>query len=318
MPTGVWHATMSSPHSPEDQAAGLRFQDRIIPCAHSKQLAYRGFPLVMGILNVTPDSFSDGGRFATLEGARQRAQKMISEGVDLIDVGGESTRPGASFVPLEEELQRVIPVVERLARILHVPISVDTHKAEVARQSLDVGACLINDVTAFRGDSQMISVIVRAKAAVILMHMRGTPQTMQDQPRYGQLVPEISGWLSHAAQQAEVAGVERSRILIDPGLGFGKTLEHNLQLMRGLDAFVALGYPVVVGPSRKSFIGKTLDLDVEDRLAGTLACVAYAQLQGVHIVRVHDVPPAVQVIQMIRAIEESQGSEKADALGCQR
>ena len=256
----------------------------------------------MGILNVTPDSFSDGGRFLDPANAARRGIEMAEEGADLIDVGGESTRPEAARILVDEELRRVLPVIERLAAAVRIPISIDTSKAEVAARALEAGASVVNDVTALRGDPKMSSVIARARASVILMHMAGTPQTMQRHPSYRNVVTEVAGFLSHAAAQAQQAGIARSRILIDPGLGFGKTAAHNLALMRALRRFVALGFPVVVGPSRKSFIGQTLDADVDDRLPGTLACVAQAYVCGVQVVRVHDVKPTVQLLQMLDAI----------------
>lgn len=232
-----------------------------------------------------------------------RGIQMAAEGADLIDIGGESTRPGARRVPLQEELDRVVPVVARLAKAVDVPLSIDTSKAEVARQALAAGASIINDVTALRGDPLMASVVAQARASVILMHMQGTPLTMQRRPRYHDVVVEVLAFLRSAARRAEEAGIERRRILIDPGLGFGKTVTHNLQLMAALDRFTASGYPVVIGPSRKSFIAKTLNDEAGDRLAGTLACVAAAQRAGVHLVRVHDVRPAVQLIRILEAIE---------------
>ena len=257
----------------------------------------------MGILNVTPDSFSDGGRFLSPSSAVRRGIEMAEEGADLIDVGGESTRPGATRILVDEERQRVLPVIERLAKAVRVPLSIDSSNAEVAAQALEAGASVVNDVTALRGDPQMASVVARAHASVILMHMAGTPRTMQHHPRYRDVVSEVVAFLSHAAEQAQQAGIARSRILIDPGLGFGKTPAHNLQLMHALRRFTALGFPVVVGPSRKSFIGQTLDAEVDDRLSGTLACVAQAYACGVQVIRVHDVKPTVQMIRMLDAIK---------------
>ena len=258
----------------------------------------------MGVLNVTPDSFSDGGRFLDPASAVRRGLEMAEEGADLIDVGGESTRPGAARVSLDEELRRVLPVIEQLAAAVRIPISIDTSKAEVAARAFEAGAAIVNDITALRGDPQMSSVVARAHASVILMHMAGTPQTMQRSPRYRDVVAEVVAFLRQAATQARQAGIARSRILIDPGLGFGKTVSHNLELLCGLQRFTALGFPVVVGPSRKSFIGQTLNAEVDDRLPGTLACVAQAYHCGVRMVRVHDVKPAVQLIRMLDAIEK--------------
>ena len=270
--------------------------------SHPHRLAYRGRPLVMGILNVTPDSFSDGGFFADTKAAVQHGLRMADDGADVIDVGGESTRPGAQAVPVEAELSRVLPVITQLAGRLRIPISIDTSKSDVAFQALEAGASLINDVTALRGDPQMSSVAARSQAAVILMHMRGSPRTMQGTPRYHDVVEDVAGFLRKAAAAAQQAGIARSRIWLDPGLGFGKTVEHNLTLLRGLAHFVELGFPVVIGPSRKSFIGATLNADLKDRLSGTLACVAQAFQYGVQMVRVHDVKPAVHLLKMLEAI----------------
>ena len=256
----------------------------------------------MGILNVTPDSFSDGGVFAGPAAAVEHGLRMAAEGADLIDVGGESTRPGAEAVTVETELSRVIPVIAQLAGALRIPISVDTSKAEVAVQAIEAGASVINDVTALRGDPRMSAVAARSGASVILMHMRGSPRTMQRTPRYHDVVEDVAGFLREAAVRAQQAGIARSRILLDPGLGFGKTVGHNLELLRSLKRLVALGFPIVIGPSRKSFIGTTLDADLEDRLSGTLACVAQAFQCGVAVVRVHEIRPAVHLLKMLEAI----------------
>lgn len=256
----------------------------------------------MGILNVTPDSFSDGGRFATPSAALRQAERMAAEGADLIDIGGESTRPGASAVSCEEELRRVLPVIRRVSRRLSIPLSIDTAKAEVARQALDAGASLVNDVTALRGDPAMAAVVAQARVPVILMHMRGTPRTMQRRPRYHDVVREVRAALRQALRKAAQAGIAREHLLIDPGLGFCKTPAHNLALLRHLDRLAALA-PVVVGPSRKSFIGHVLDVPVQERVPGTLACVVYAAAHGATMVRVHDVKPAVQALTMWKALQ---------------
>ncbi len=266
--------------------------------------------LVMGILNVTPDSFSDGGAHATPEAAVAHGLRLVEEGADLLDIGGESSRPGARAIRATEELKRVLPVISRLARRVRVPLSIDTTKAQVAQEALAAGASMVNDISALRADPQMTKVVARSPARVILMHRRGTPQTMQRHPRYADVVGYVATFLTQAAQQAQAHGIARARILIDPGLGFGKTLTQNLQLMRALDRFVALGYPVVVGPSRKSFIGATLDAQVHERLAGTLACVAWAQQAGARMVRVHDVKPAVDLIRMLQAIEGAHATRR--------
>ena len=264
-----------------------------------------GRPLVMGVLNVTPDSFSDGGDFLDPDAATARGLQMVKEGAGVIDICGVSTRPGADVVPVDEELRRVLPVVKRLAAIVQVPLSIDTSSAEVAAQALAAGASIINDVTALRGDPRMAQVAARARATVILMHMRGSPQTMQRRPRYRHVVEEVAAFLAAAAARAQAEDIARARILLDPGLGFGKTATHNLELLRGLPRLGALGFPLVLGPSRKSFIGAILRLEAPDRLAGTLACVAHAQRYGVAMIRVHDVQPAVHLLDMLGAIEQS-------------
>ncbi len=274
----------------------------IIPCGRLR-LVYRGWPLVMGILNVTPDSFSDGGCFLDPRRAVQHGLTLSRHGADLLDVGGESTRPGAVPVAVDEELARVVPVIQRLASVVQIPIAVDTSKAAVADAALAGGASIVNDVSALRSDPGMAAVVARHRAAVILMHRRGTPSTMQRAPRYRDVVEEVARFLAEAAGRAQEAGIPRSRILIDPGLGFGKTVAHNLSLMRHLDRLISLGYPVVVGPSRKTFIGRTLQAEVHDRLAGTLACVAYAERLGAQLVRVHDVQETAHLLAMLTAIE---------------
>ena len=264
-----------------------------------------GAPIVMGILNVTPDSFSDGGRFLDPPAAVDHARHMMAAGAEVIDVGGESTRPGAEPVPADEELRRVLPVIEALAAQGPVMVSIDTSKAAVAEQALAASAAIVNDVTALRGDPRMAEVVARTGAWVVLMHMQGTPRTMQIAPYYGDVGAEVTAWLEGAATSARARGIAADRILLDPGLGFGKTAEQNLTLLRELRRLTALGYPVLVGPSRKSFIGAVLGAEVESRLAGTLACAAWAVQQGARIVRVHDVGPTVHVIRMWHAIKNA-------------
>jgi dihydropteroate synthase len=263
-------------------------------------------PLLMGILNVTPDSFSDGGRYFTPRKALARALQMQDEGADLIDVGGESTRPGARRVSASEEMRRVLPVLERVAGRLKIPVSVDTSKAKVAQAALRCGAAMINDVTALK-DPRMAQVLAGAKVPVILMHMRGTPRTMQKNPRYRRLIPEIVSELEDAISKALSAGIPRDRILIDPGLGFGKRPQDNWVLLNQLSVFKALGFPVVIGPSRKSFIGRLLDLPVEERLFGTAAAVALGVANGADIVRVHDVAAMRQVARVAHAVVRANG-----------
>ncbi len=264
---------------------------------------------VMGILNVTPDSFSDGGCFLRLDDALRRAEEMVAQGADLIDIGGESSRPGSDPVPLDEELDRVIPVVEVLAKRISVPLSVDTYKAEVARRALDAGAALVNDISAMRFDPAMKELIAERGVPVILMHMLSTPRDMQISPSYEDVIGEISTFLRERIAEAVSAGIARTQIVVDPGIGFGKRVADNAEIVRRLDAFEALGCPILLGPSRKSFIGKVLDLPAEERLEGTAAVVALSVLRGVHLIRVHDVRQMVRVVRMVEAIERG-GKEK--------
>jgi dihydropteroate synthase len=256
----------------------------------------------MGVLNVTPDSFSDGGKYESLEKAVERAHQMRKQGADLIDVGGESTRPGTEPVSLEEERRRVIPVLKRLLKELDLPISVDTYKAEIAREALDLGAHLINDISALR-EPKLASLITQYKVPLIIMHMQGTPRNMQENPHYDSLIPEIISFLKERIKKAEEAGIDPESIIIDPGIGFGKTVEHNLEIINRLEEFKVLGKPILIGTSRKSFIGKVLGLPLEERLEGTAATLAISILKGANIVRVHDVKEMVRVARMTDAIK---------------
>jgi dihydropteroate synthase len=258
-------------------------------------------PLVMGILNVTPDSFSDGNRFFTLDGAVERALELEREGADIIDIGGESTRPHAPAVGLAEELRRVVPVIEALAGRLKVPISVDTYKAEVARAACAAGAEIVNDVSGLRFDPAMAQTVAGADAGVVIMHTRGTPEEMQADTRYDDLIGEVKRYLWDSLALAREAGIRASRIAIDPGIGFGKSVQGNLELIRRLSEFQDLGCPILVGPSRKSFIGTVLGSG-KDRLFGTAAAVAVSVLNGASIVRVHDVAAMREVSVMARAL----------------
>lgn len=260
-------------------------------------------PLVMGVLNVTPDSFSDGGSYAGTVEALARARAMIAEGADLIDVGGESTRPGAEPVSEAEELARVLPVVRDLAAEGAVPISMDTRHAGVARACVEAGASVVNDIAGFR-DPAMREVAAGCGAGLVVMHMLGDdPATMQDDPRYTDVVAEVCAFLAERAAALEAVGVDPKRIAVDPGIGFGKTLEHNLALLRGLPQVAALGYPVLVGASRKRFIGHILgEDDPARRVSGSVGAAAYAVMHGADIVRVHDVAETVQALQVISAI----------------
>jgi dihydropteroate synthase len=263
----------------------------------------------MGVLNVTPDSFSDGGLFLEPQHAVEQGLRLAEAGADVIDVGGESSRPGAAAVSLEEELARTIPVIRLLAAQIKIPLSIDTAKAQVAEQALAVGASIINDVTGLESDPRMPAVAAQSQAAVVVMHMQGNPRTMQLDPQYEDVVAEVKAYLVQRALALQRQGIDRSRIIIDPGIGFGKSVEHNLQLMRGLTDFVATGYAVLLGPSRKSFLGKLFHATVDQRLAGTLACVGTAAEQGVHIVRAHDVAQVKQFLSMRALLHHTAGSD---------
>lgn len=260
---------------------------------------------LMGILNVTPDSFSDGGRYLKTEEAVARGLEMAEEGADLIDVGGESTRPGSGPVSLDEELKRVVPVVEKLAARTDRPISIDTTKSEVAKQALAAGAAVVNDVSAFRVDKEMSGVVAAARAPVVLMHMKGTPKDMQADPQYDDVMDEIAAFLAERIKFAEAGGVPRQRILLDPGLGFGKAVDHNLEIIRRLGELKSLGCPIVLGPSRKAFIGDASGAEVEDRVHGTAAAVAAAVGKGASVVRVHDVREMAQAAAVAAAIHKT-------------
>lgn len=255
----------------------------------------------MGILNVTPDSFSDGGRFFDPEVAVWHGVRMVEEGADIIDVGGESTRPGSDPISVEDERDRVISVIKGLAAELDVPISVDTRRHEVAAAALESGATVVNDVSA-GSDPEMFAVVRDAGAGMVLMHMKGDPKTMQEAPHYDDVVTEVKEFLRERLEAAVFARIEPERLCVDPGIGFGKNLEHNLLLMRNISAFLELGRPVLVGPSRKSFIGTLLDLPSDERVEGTAAAAAWLAGRGAHIVRVHDVKEVVRVVRIVDAI----------------
>jgi dihydropteroate synthase len=260
--------------------------------------------LVMGIVNVTPDSFSDGGRFAEPGAAVAHGLELVGQGADLLDVGGESTRPGSQPVPLEEELRRVVPVVSELAARAGVPISVDTSKAEVARQSLEAGAHVINDVTALLGDPDMAAVVRDFRAGVVLMHMQGTPATMQQAPTYADVVAEVTAFLQARLQAALDVGIAAEQVALDPGIGFGKTAGHNLELLDRLAELERLGRPVCLGVSRKGFLGRLLVRPTEQRLAGSLAAVCFALGRGAaQVLRVHDVAETRDAVIVYRALE---------------
>jgi dihydropteroate synthase len=263
-------------------------------------------PLVLGIVNVTPDSFSDGGRHATCEAAVAHALGLVAQGADLLDLGGESTRPGSQPVPADEELRRVLPVVEALRGRTTAPLSIDTSKAEVAAACLAAGAHVINDVTALRGDPHLAEVVRDARAGVILMHMQGTPATMQLAPHYEDVVADIDVFFQERLRAAADEGIAGPRVVLDPGIGFGKTEAHNLELLARLEAFGHLGRPVCLGVSRKGFLGRVLSRPVEGRLAGSLAAVCYAAARGAaQVVRVHDVEATRDAVTLIAAVRRA-------------
>ena len=262
------------------------------------------FPAIMGIVNVTPDSFSDGGQFFAADDALAQALTLVREGAAIVDIGGESTRPGSEQVTLDEELRRVLPVVEALSGSVGVPISVDTMKAGVARRTLAAGAALINDVSALRFDDELVDVVAETGCPVCLMHMQGMPKTMQDDPRYDDVVDEVLGFLEERMAFALARGVREEQIMVDPGIGFGKTVAHNLALLDGLDRFSALGRPVLLGASRKRFLGAILGAEPAGRAIGTVATTVMGYLAGAHVFRVHDVKPNFEALRVALAVRE--------------
>ncbi len=258
-------------------------------------------PAVMGIVNVTPDSFSDGGRYVEAEAAVEHALSLVEAGAAILDIGGESTRPGAAPVSADEERRRVLPVIERLAEATDVPISIDTSKAAVAREALAAGAVIVNDVTGCEGDPAMLNVVADGECGVCVMHMLGTPRTMQDAPRYGDVVAEVKQYLAGRRDALEAAGVPRESITLDPGIGFGKTFEHNLELLRRIGEFHELGCPLLVGHSRKRFLGEILDDPEADRTAATVGVAMHLASAGVQVLRVHDVRPVVEALKAFSA-----------------
>ncbi len=261
---------------------------------------------IMGVVNVTPDSFSDGGAYLDPEKAIDHAAALACEGADVIDIGGESTRPGSKPVSADEELARVLPVIRAVRRRTGALVSVDTTKAAVARAAVAEGADIVNDISALRFDPAMAAVIAETGTGVILSHMQGTPATMQAAPHYGDVVAEVRAFLAERAAEAEAAGIPAGRIVIDPGIGFGKTTRHNLELLDRLDALAALGRPVCVGFSRKAFIGNVLGLPPDERLEGTIAAAVLSVARGAHILRVHDVAPVTRAVRMAEAILASR------------
>jgi len=257
---------------------------------------------IMGILNVTPDSFSGDGVYHDAGRAVESARKMVEDGADIIDIGGESTRPGAEPVTIEEEIERTMPVIKKLAKIIDIPISIDTAKSEVARLALENGASIVNDITGLESDSRMTGVVAEFNAKLIVMHIKGTPRTMQNNPNYGNLIQEIKDKLKAIIEKAKKGKIKEENIIIDPGIGFGKTLEHNLEILNRLYEFKEMGRPVLVGASRKSFIGKITGADPDKRIFGTAASVAIAIKNGADIIRIHDVKEMKQVAMIADAI----------------
>jgi dihydropteroate synthase len=260
---------------------------------------------LMGVLNVTPDSFSDGGKFFKLEEAVKQGLQLAEEGAEIIDVGGESTRPGSEPIAIEEELRRVIPVIEELTKRIKMPISIDTYKSRVAKEALDSGASMVNDISGLRYDPEMKKVIAEYDVPLVLMHIKGTPKNMQENPKYENLLEDIKSYLNQSISIAEEAGIGEDKIIIDPGIGFGKTLNDNLKILKNLREFKSLGRPIMIGVSRKSFIGKILDLPTDERLEGSLASMAVAIMNGANILRVHDVKESKRVAKLVDAILKS-------------
>lgn len=285
---------------------------------HDKDgLKIGGKTLVAGILNVTPDSFYDGGKYNKVESALNRARQMIEDGADIIDIGGESTRPDSSFVPAEEEMRRVIPIIKALSRETHIPISIDTYKAEVADEAIKAGAQIINDVSGLQADNKMARVAADNNTSIIIMHIKGRPHEFPKEPVYAELIPEMISFLERRIEFAVESGIAHNNIIIDPGIGFGKKPEHNIEILRRLSEFKCLNLPIMVGTSRKSFINKVFELsddnnisEFDSRLIGTLVTLVIAVTKGVNIVRVHDVKETVQVIKMYGAIESANRKER--------
>jgi dihydropteroate synthase len=288
----------------------------VIPQPHNTNLLkWSGYSLelhsrtlVMGVLNVTPDSFYDGGRYHKLDEAVAQGLRMAEEGADIIDVGGESTRPYSNFLPIDEELKRVIPVIEALSKEIALPISIDTYKSEVAIRALGAGAAMVNDISAMRFDPAIGNVVASTGVPIVLMHMKGEPKNMQIYPVYDDLLGEIVDFLRRAAEKAVSMGIKRDLIIIDPGIGFGKSFDDNLMILRELGRFSPLGYPVLVGTSNKSFIGHVLGLSVESRDTGTMATIAAAVMNGAHIIRAHNVRAAKETVAIIDAIKAGGSS----------
>lgn len=259
-------------------------------------------PLIMGILNITPDSFFDGGKYLCKDDAIKHGLQLVEDGADIIDIGGESTRPGSEPVSEKEELERVLPVVKELSKRISIPISIDTYKSRVAREAIDAGAQIINDISGMRFDEKMVQVVVERDVPVVIMHIKGTPRDMQKEPYYEDVIQEILDYFNERINFAIRSGISENKIIIDPGIGFGKRLEDNINILRNLSAFKIFGRPILVGVSRKSFIGKILDLSVEERLEGTISATIHALSSGAQIIRVHDVKEMKRCIKIFNEI----------------
>ena len=293
----------------EGKLAGINYNIREFVCAAGK-ISFKKGPAIMGIINVTPDSFFDGGKYFNGDAAVEHALKLVKDGANIIDVGGESSRPGSNRISEKEEVKRVIPVIKKIKARTKVFISVDTGRASVARKALSAGASIINDISGMTFDPKMPGLAVRSGAGCIIMHMKGRPGTMQKRPQYNDLMGEISGFLEERARILVKAGVNKKSISIDPGIGFGKTVRQNYVILNRLEEFIALGYPVTVGVSRKSFIGQVTGAEPEERLPGTIAAEAISVFLGAHIIRAHDVKEAVQAVKVSWALRNCDGVKK--------
>jgi len=262
--------------------------------------------LIMGVLNVTPDSFSDGGKYINPDVAVKRGIRMVEEGADIIDVGGESTRPGSTSISLKEEIERVLPVVKGLLKEIDVPVSIDTYKSDVAEICLKEGVHIVNDISGLRFDDRMVDVVIKYDVPVIIMHIKGTPKDMQINPHYDNFLEELKTYFKNRIEFAVSRGVSREKIIIDPGIGFGKRLQDNFSILQNIRFFKELGYPVLIGASRKSFIGKTINEDINNRLEGSLASASIACYNGVNIVRVHDVKETKRALKIVESIKKQK------------
>jgi len=269
----------------------------------NREFDFENKTYTMGILNLTPDSFSDGGNYTDVEAAIKRAKEMVEEGVDIIDVGAESTRPGAKYIEEEEELRRLLPVVKRLVEEIEVPISIDTYKSKVAEESLKLGAHIINDIKGLKGDPEMAKVVAKYNAPIIIMHIKGTPKTMQNDPKYKDLIGEISDKLEGSIEIAIKAGIKAENIILDPGIGFGKTFNDNLKLIDKLGKLRKIGYPILIGASRKGFIGEILGTPPLERVEGNLAVAVLSAYNGASIIRVHEVKETKQALKIVNRMK---------------